>query len=57
VAVEVLPATSRRVMAPVHESEGKLEDVFPVDCAKYWMFAVQVTVVVLPVKTQLPEES
>jgi len=52
VAVTVYPPPSFTVMALVHESEGKLDEAFPVDCAKYHNPAVQVTVLVLLLNTQ-----
>ena len=50
VAVVVPPVPFVTVIAPVHESAGKLDDVFPVDCAKYQISAEQLTVLVLPLK-------
>ena len=56
VTVVVYPPPSVRVMALVHESDGKLEEGLPVDCAKYHNPAVHVTVLVLPLNTQLELE-
>lgn len=53
VAVPVAAVAFVTVIAPLHESDGKLDDALPVDWAKYQIPAVHVTVLVLPLKLQL----